>query len=253
MDMGKKMRVILADAGEEYRLLLKQALEETGEFDVVGCTGNGHEAQELVAHHQPELLITDLLLPELDGLALLRNLRQIKCTTKIIVMSAFCTEQMVQQVAQLGAYYFMTKPCQLDSLLALMRQAVQPEDGLLFFPAALEGIVSTYLHKMGMPAHLKGFRYARESILLSIREPDLLNALTKELYPRVAKIFGVNAAQVERSLRTAIEHTWDGGNQSMLQSYFRFSVSASKNKPCNGQFIAILAEDIRRQLHRHIV
>ena len=253
MNMGKKMRVILADAGEEYRLLLKQALEETGEFDVVGCTGNGREAQELVAHYQPEMLITDLLLPELDGLALLKHLRQVKCPTKVIVMSAFCTEQMTQQVAQLGAYYFLTKPSHLDSLLGLLRQACQPEEELLFFPAALEGIVTTYLHRLGMPAHLKGFRYVREAILLAIREPDTLNALTKELYPRVAQSFGVNASQVERSIRTAIEHTWDDGNQEMLQSYFRFSVSAAKGKPCNGQFIAILAEDIRHQSHRMLV
>lgn len=251
--MGNKIRVILADASEEYRLLLKQALESTEEFEVVGCTGNGREARDMLTQFQPELFITDLMLPEVDGLALLKGISQGKAGTKSIVLSAFCTDQILQQVAQSGAYYFLTKPCQLESLLSLMRQACRQAEDAPVFPAALEGIVSTYLHKLGMPAHLKGFRYVRESILLAIREPDLLNALTKELYPRVAKSFGVNAAQVERSIRTAIEHTWDGGNQTMLHTYFRFSINPEKGKPCNGQFIAILSEDIRRQPHQYLV
>lgn len=251
--MGKKICVILADVSEEYRLLLKQALEHTEEFEVVGCTGNGREAQDMLALYQPELFITDLMLPEVDGLALLKGISQAKAGTKSIVLSAFCTDQILQQVAQSGAYYFLTKPCQLESLLSLMRQACRQTEDAFVFPAALEGIVSSCLHRLGMPAHLKGFRYVREAILLAIREPDTLDALTKELYPRVAQTFGVNAAQIERSIRTAIEHTWDSGNQTMLHTYFRFSVSAAKGKPCNGQFIAILSEDIRRQPHRMLV
>lgn len=248
--MESKIKVILADAGEEFRLLLKQAIEDTGEFEVIGCTGNGQEALRLIKSGQPQLLICDLMLPELDGLALLKGAAGCDRVPKSIVLSAFCTDQMIQRVAQLGAYYFLTKPCQLDSLLGLMRQACQPEEDQFTFPTALEGIVTSYLHKLGMPAHLKGFRYVREAILLTVREPDLLNALTKELYPRVAQSFGVNHTQVERSIRTAIAHAWDSGNHAMLQSYFRFSVSAAKGKPCNGNFIAILSEDIRRQLQR---
>ncbi|MDO4810983.1 MAG: sporulation transcription factor Spo0A [Eubacteriales bacterium] len=248
--MESKKQVVLVDATEEFRLLLKQAIEETGEFEVIGCTGNGREALDLIEKGQPQILITDLTLPELDGLALLTKSGQCSPSTKVIVLSAFCTDQMLQRIAQLGAYYFLVKPCQLDSLLGLMRQACQPAEAQFVFPAALEGIVTSCLHNLGMPAHLKGFRYVREAILLTVREPDLLNALTKELYPRVGKAFGVNHSQVERSIRTAIEHAWDDGNQPMLQSYFRFSVSAAKPKPCNGSFIAILSEDIRRQLYR---
>ena len=251
--MGRKNQVVLADAGAEFRLLLKQTIEESGEFEVVGCTGSGHDAFMSIQRNKPQLLITDLMLPELDGLALLRKSRQLNDAPKVIILSAFCTNEMVQRAAQLGAYYFLTKPCQLDSLLGLMRQACRPAEDDVVFPAALEGMVTAHLHKLGMPAHLKGFRYVREAILLAVREPDLLNALTKELYPRVAKAFGVNAPQVERSIRTAIEHAWDDGNQAMLQSYFRFSVSAAKGKPCNGHFIAILSEDIRRQVQRHRV
>lgn len=251
--MESKIKVVLADAGEEFRLLLKQAIEDTGEFEVIGCTGNGQEALRLIKSEQPQLLICDLVLPELDGLALLKEAAACAHAPKSIVLSAFCTERMTQRVAQLGAYYFLTKPCQLDSLLGLMRQACQPIDEQAAFPAALDGIVTSYLHKLGMPAHLNGFRYVREAILLTVREPDLLNALTKELYPRVAQAFGVNHTQVERSIRTAIEHTWDSGNHAMLQSYFRFTVSAAKGKPCNGNFIAILSEDIRRHLYRSTI
>lgn len=251
--MEGKIHVVLADASEEFRLLLKQAIEDTGEFEVVGCTGSGSEALAMVENYQPQLLITDLMLPERDGLSLLKDIGQHNGETQTIVLSAFCTDQTVQQVAQLGAYYFLSKPCHLDSLLSLMRQACQPAENAFAFHAALEGIVTAQLHKLGMPAHLKGFRYVREAIMLAVREPDVLNALTKELYPRVAKVFYVNASQVERSIRTAIEHTWDSGNQAMLQTYFRFSVSAAKGKPCNGHFIAILSEDIRCQLYRHMV
>lgn len=251
--MEGKIHVVLADAGEEFRLLLKQTIEDTGEFEVIGCTGSGSEALTLVEKYHPQLLITDLMLPERDGLSLLKGIRQSSDSTKAIVLSAFCTDQMIQQVAQSGAYYFLSKPCQLESLLALMRQACQPAENIFAFPSALEGIVTAQLHQLGMPAHLKGFRYVREAIMLAVRDPDILNALTKELYPRVANAFYANPSQVERSIRTAIEHTWDSGNQTMLQTYFRFSVSATKGKPCNGHFIAILSEDIRRQLHRHMV
>lgn len=251
--MERKTHVVLADAGEEFRLLLKQAIEDTREFEVIGCTGNGNEALTLVEKYRPQLLITDLMLPERDGLSLLKGIRQSSSKTKAIVLSAFCTDKTIQQVAQSGAYYFLSKPCQLESLLTLMRQACQPAEDSFAFPAALEGMITVQLHKLGMPAHLKGFRYVREAIMLAVRDPDVLNALTKELYPRVAKTFYANPSQVERSIRTAIEHTWDCGNQAILQNYFRFSVSAAKGKPCNGYFIAILSEDIRRQLHRHMV
>ena len=237
-------KILLADSSDEFRLLLRHALEETGEFHVVGDTGDGDEAWELIQQTSPDVVVMDVILPGLDGVSLLQRMPK---NVKTIVLSAFCSQNTVQEVMRLGAWYFIPKPAHLDSLLERIRQAVTPENGALSLPS-LESDVTAIIHEVGVPAHIKGYQYVREAIILAVQDMDVINAVTKVLYPEVAKRFHTTPSLVERAIRHAIEVAWDRGDLETLQSYFGYTVNSAKGKPTNSEFIAMIADRIR--LHK---
>ena len=159
--MEKRTRVLLADANEEFRILLRQLLEETGEFEVAASTGDGPMVMELVRRTKPELILMDVVLPGLDGFGILRQLAEEPGERKVIVISAFCSQQAVSRAVELGVYFFLPKPVNEESLLELMRQAVHPEQEEPYHAPALEGMVTAIIHEIGVPAHIKGYQYLR--------------------------------------------------------------------------------------------
>lgn len=240
--MEKRTRVLLADANEEFRILLRQLLEETGEFEVAASTGDGPMVMELVRRTKPELILMDVVLPGLDGFGILRQLAEEPGERKVIVISAFCSQQAVSRAVELGVYFFLPKPVNEESLLELMRQAVHPEQEEPYHAPALEGMVTAIIHEIGVPAHIKGYQYLREAIMITVRDMDVINAVTKVLYPEVAKRFATTPSRVERAIRHAIEVAWDRGDLETLQKYFGYTVSVSKGKPTNSEFIAMIAD-----------
>ena len=220
--MEIKASVVLADASEEYRTILKKTMESTGEFQVVGSAGSGVEALRLVQQLYPQLLIMDLVLPELDGFGLLKQLQSMgDRAPKIIVVSAFCVQRTVSQAVQMGVWYFLSKPCSEESLLELMRQAAQSQQEMGDFSPALEGQVTAIIHEIGVPAHIKGYQYLREAILIAVQDMDVINAVTKVLYPEVASRFSTTPSRVERAIRHAIEVAWDRGGSGDPAEVFR--------------------------------
>lgn len=161
--MNNKTRIILADPSEEFRILMRQVMEQEGDFEVIGSTGSGAEAMELVASRQPDVLVTEVVLPELDGFALLRRVKELPHPPQVVVVSAFCSQRTVREAAELGVHFFLPKPCSEQSLLERIREAVHPvnPDERGEFPAALEGIVTAMIHEIGVPAHIKGYQYLR--------------------------------------------------------------------------------------------
>ena len=248
--MENKVRIVLADANEEFRILLKQTLESTGEFEVVGSTGDGVEALHLVQQLRPQLLILDVVLPGLDGLGLLRQLQTLgDAAPRSIVTSAFCAQHVVSEAVELGVSFFLPKPCHEGSLMEHIRQACSPEvTGEGEFAPALEAMVTSIIHEIGVPAHIKGYQYLREAIMIAVENMDVINAVTKVLYPEVAKRFATTPSRVERAIRHAIEVAWDRGDLETLQKYFGYTVNSSKGKPTNSEFIAMIAD--RLQLER---
>lgn len=242
--MEAKSKVLLADSSEEFRLLLKQSLEESGEFRVVGDTGDGEMAWELIQQTDPDVVIMDVILPGLDGISLLQRMPR---NVKTIVLSAFCSQNTVHEVMRLGAWYFIPKPVNIDSLLEHIRQAVTPEDRIQSLPS-LEADVTAIIHEVGVPAHIKGYQYVREAIIMAVQDMDVINAVTKVLYPEVAKRFHTTPSRVERAIRHAIEVAWDRGDLETLQGYFGYTVNSSKGKPTNSEFIAMIADRLR--LHK---
>lgn len=246
--MENKVTVVLADANEEFRTMLRQRMEGTGEFHVAGSTENGDQALDLVRRLRPQLLVTDVVLPGLDGFGLLRQLNQLgQGAPRTIVVSSFCSRRTVAQVMEMGVYFFLPKPVNEESLLELMRQAAAPEQEEAPFAPALEGMVTAIIHEIGVPAHIKGYQYLREAIMIAVNDMDVINAVTKVLYPEVAKRFCTTPSRVERAIRHAIEVAWDRGDIETLQKYFGYTVNSAKGKPTNSEFIAMIADRLQLQ------
>ena len=250
--MANEVRVILADASEEFRILLKDTIEETGEFSVVGSAGDGEQLVQLVQELKPQLVIMDLVLPGLDGFGVLERMELMKDEApQIIVTSAFCSDRMVQQATQMGVYFFLPKPVSESSLMEHMRHAANPrEERNEVHAPALEGLVTGIIHEIGVPAHIKGYQYLREAIMIAVDDMDVINAVTKVLYPEVAKRFATTPSRVERAIRHAIEVAWDRGDLETLQHYFGSTVNSAKGKPTNSEFIALIADRLQLQMKR---
>ena len=238
--MQNMAKVLLADANEEFRALLAGAIEKTGEFTVVGSTGDGAEALSLVEEQRPDLLILDTVLPGMDGYGIQRRLPEVGAP-KTIVLSGFFSDRAASEVLELGASYYLTKPCQMDALLERMRTALAREADQER-SVDLVSAVTAIIHEIGVPAHIKGYQYLRQAIILTVRDMDLINAVTKVLYPAVAKHFNTTPSRVERAIRHAIEVAWDRGDLETLQKYFGYTVSNTKGKPTNSEFIAMIAD-----------
>ena len=238
--MQNTAKVLLADANEEFRALLAGAIEKTGEFTVVGSTGDGMEALRLVEEHKPDLLILDTVLPGLDGFGVLCRLPELGAP-QAIVLSGFFSDRAASEALELGAAYYLTKPCQMDALLERLRAAC-PREAPKPQPVDLRGAVTEIIHEIGVPAHIKGYQYLRQAIILTVQDMDLINAVTKVLYPAVAKHFNTTPSRVERAIRHAIEVAWDRGDLETLQKYFGYTVSNTKGKPTNSEFIAMIAD-----------
>ena len=246
--MENRINVLLADSGEETRMLLKDIIEATGEFSVVAVTGDGAEALRLYEELRPPLVVTEVALPELDGLALLSRLRQREDPPQVLVVSAFCSERVMGEAMRRGACYFMAKPVHAESLQEQLHAAVaKEEEAEPAHAPALEGSVTAIIHEIGVPAHIKGYQYLREAIMLAVADMDVINAVTKVLYPEVAKRFGTTPSRVERAIRHAIEVAWDRGDLETLQKYFGYTVNSAKGKPTNSEFIAMIADRLSLQ------
>jgi two-component system response regulator (stage 0 sporulation protein A) len=260
--MENKIKILIADSSEEYRILLTDILREEGDFEVVGDTGSGTEALKLTLEQKPNVILTDIILSGLDGLSVLEKLSEIPETSRpaVIVISGFSSEHALTEASALGASYYMQKPCDIPSLLSRIRLVCgngRSSSGMTFSSQggiqnqrqeqSLESLVTEIIHEIGVPAHIKGYQYLRESIILAVKDMDVINAVTKVLYPAVAKKFATTPSRVERAIRHAIEVAWDRGDLETLQKFFGYTVSNIKGKPTNSEFIAMIADRISLQ------
>ena len=244
--MENKIRVIIADPNEEYRLLLSDALNAEGDIEVCGSVGDGLKAMELIHERHPDVLLTEIVLSGIDGLGLLERLSDLPENTRpmAVVLTGFSSDHVLATAASLGASYFVQKPCDVSALAMRIRgiagrvktASVQPSFRIQARQEqSLESIVTEIIHEIGIPAHIKGYQYLREAIILTINDMDIINAVTKALYPAVAKKFGTTPSRVERAIRHAIEVAWDRGDLETLQKYFGYTVSNIKGKPTNSE------------------
>ncbi len=241
--MTNKKSIFLADPNEEFRAMLREMIEKAEEFTIIGDTGDGTEALDRICQLHPDLLLLDIALPGLDGLGLLEALRTSgEPMPKVMILSAFCGTQVLNDAEKLGVTYFIPKPCNPDSVMERMNsifaESAEPEN----YTVALKNMVTAVIHEIGVPAHIKGYQYLREAIIITVQDMDVINAVTKVLYPAVAKRFNTTPSRVERAIRHAIEVAWDRGDLETLQKYFGYTVSNAKGKPTNSEFIAMIAD-----------
>lgn len=186
--MENRITVVLADANEEFRTALQQTLENAEGFDVVGSAADGLAAAQLVQEKRPQLLVMDLLLPGLDGFGVLEQLEKAKVQVKSLIVSALYRDQIVAQAMSHGVSFFMPKPCETASLLEQMRRAMNEGEESESESQSLEREVTAVIHEVGVPAHIKGYQYVREAIVIAVQDMDVINAVTKVLYPEVRAV-----------------------------------------------------------------
>ncbi len=248
--MDATKRILLADTGVEFRAILSDALAKEPDFQVVGETADGAELVALARELKPDAVIMEMVLTGMDGLEVLDELSALKDPPKILVLSSYIRGNVIGEAAARGADFFLTKPCKLSTVCQRLRQVMSP-GGLESEREGtnnLERQVTSIIHEVGVPAHIKGYQYLREAIMIAVEDMDVINAVTKVLYPEVAKTFDTTASRVERAIRHAIEVAWDRGDLETLQKYFGYTVSNAKGKPTNSEFIAMIAD--RLQLER---
>ncbi len=248
--------ILIADSNDEFRSTLMDTLKNEQDLEVIAQTADGEETIQLVKDLNPDVLVMDLVLGHMDGFDVLQEVSGLPVS--ILVVSGFAKGCMADQVALQGGDYYMMKPCRITSVVERIRllanQHWTKEDGEGLEETELrqnlEANVTAIIHEIGVPAHIKGYQYLREAIIMTVLDMDIINAVTKVLYPEVAEKFGTTASRVERAIRHAIEVAWDRGDLDTLQKYFGFTVSNSKGKPTNSEFIAMIADRLvlqRRQ------
>jgi len=252
--MGNKTKILIADSGEDFYKLLAERIKSEEDLKLVGKASNGEDAIQMVIDLDPDVLLIDVVLPKIDGLSVLERLNRMQRRPSVIVTSNFSNEHVVSEAASLGASYFMAKPCDMDSLFSRIRQIMgrgRPQTESKPYKAqreqSLESMVTEVIHEIGVPAHIKGYQYLREAIILAVNNMDMINAVTKVLYPEVAKTFDTTPSRVERAIRHAIEVAWDRGDIEVLQKFFGYTVSNIKGKPTNSEFIAMIADRLQLQ------
>lgn len=245
--------VFIADSAEDFCSGLTAALQRADGFRVVGTAGDGEQAIRMIEEKKPDILVLDLMLAKKDGLSVLKSIANMEHKPITLATSAFLTEYVSTAAANLGVRYLMLKPCDMAALVERMEEIRGGES--LRYPVprradkvSIETLVTNIIHEIGVPAHIKGYQYLREAIIIAVNDMDVINAITKVLYPEVAKAFGTTPSRVERAIRHAIEVAWDRGDLDTLQKFFGYTVSNTKGKPTNSEFIALIADKLQLQL-----
>lgn len=260
-----KISVLIADDNKEFCSILNDYLLNQKDIVVTGIAKDGREALELIQQKQPDLVVLDIIMPHLDGLGVLEKLNgmDLDKMPRVIVLSAVGQDKITQQAITLGADYYVVKPFDMDIFTKRIREMFNTQDvetkrrsvstqvvereaaATSRGPIDLETEITSIIHEIGVPAHIKGYMYLRETITMVVNDMELLSAVTKELYPSIAKKYNTTASRVERAIRHAIEVAWGRGQVDAINKLFGYTVHNEKGKPTNSEFIAIIADKLR--------
>lgn len=246
--MEKRITVLVADENREFNEICVKALKNEG-FNVISETRNGEYAAESIIREKPDAALVSMNLSVLDGVAVTGCVKEKGVDTLMCVYTNASTPFLEREAVQAGVAYFLAKPLDFKLLANRLRNnvTVSEEYGISFDPQ-LEMSVTEIIHQIGVPAHIKGYYYIRESILLAVTDVDILNSVTKKLYPEVARRYNTTASRVERAIRHSIEVAWDRGDIDTLNRYFGYTVNNNRGKPTNSEFIAMIADKLRLKM-----
>lgn len=251
-----KVRLILADDNNSLRQQLAEYFSMREEFEVVGLAADGVEAFELLKSANADAMLLDVIMPRMDGFAVLQKWNELKDrpNTQIILLTALGRDDFIARAMELGGAYYIVKPFDMEAsaqriLDICKKQAAQPQVRHEAPPSANsvsseEQLANLFL-SIGIPAHIKGYGYLREAVRLVLEQPEIINRITKELYPGIARRFGTTPSKVERAMRHAIEVAWSRGRLENINQIFGYRVFEADDKPTNGEFIALIADKLR--------
>ena len=254
--MEYKTKLLIADENPVWRAQVREGLMRAGYRNIEEAV-NGEEALLKISHFHPEVVLLDVWLSKLDGIGVLRNARAMdwngEKAPSFIVVSSVSNQNIFIQASEAGADLCLLKPVNLASLadhiqsIATHRMQDIPAIALQETEKGpdIESQVTQIIHQIGVPAHIKGYQYLRTAILLTIKDSDIINSVTKVLYPSVAKKYATTTSRVERAIRHAIEVAWDRGDVDTLNSYFGYTIQNNRGKPTNSEFIAMIADNLR--------
>ncbi|HHV39019.1 MAG TPA: sporulation transcription factor Spo0A [Tepidimicrobium sp.] len=263
----EKATVLIVDDNKEFCDILRSFIEKDEQFEVVGIARDGLEALDKISEEQPDVLILDVIMPHLDGLGVLEKMRslELKKRPKVLMLSAVGQDKITQRAIELGADYYVVKPFDFEVFVQRLKQVIST-DGLdsrlknsyikmsildeanIDTATSLEARITNVIHEIGVPAHIKGYQYLREAIIMVIQDMELLGAVTKELYPNIADVYNTTPSRVERAIRHAIEVAWTRGKIDTINKIFGYTVNTDKGKPTNSEFIAMIADKLRLEI-----
>ena len=270
--MNEKITVLISDDNNEFATTLANYLEKDEDMQVVGMAKDGEEALSIISTLKPDVVLLDVIMPHLDGLGVLERLSSMRLEKRpiCIMLSAVGQDKITQKAITLGAQYYVVKPFDIEVLIKRIKELryYQPSTNRGSFIVketksqyidipqqidkksedGLEALVTNIIHEVGVPAHIKGYQYLREAIMMVVNDIDIINQITKQLYPDIAKKYHTTPSRVERAIRHAIEVAWGRGEPAVVENIFGYTVSASKGKPTNSEFIAMIADKLRLEI-----
>lgn len=271
--MKEKITVLIADDNQEFSTTLATYLKNQDDMVVIGRAKDGNEAIDMIPNLMPDIVLLDVIMPHLDGIGVLEKINMMKMNKRpiCIMLSAVGQDKITRKAIELGAEYYVVKPFDIDLLISRIRELknYKPSQGNNFISKEsqiskpqyieissdkgkleenIEALVTNVIHEVGVPAHIKGYQYLREAIIMVVNDIDVINQITKSLYPQIANKFSTTPSRVERAIRHAIEVAWGRGQQDVVENIFGYTISAAKGKPTNSEFIAMIADKLRLEL-----
>ncbi len=254
--MDKQIKILLVDNSEHFGVPCAKIMRENG-VDVEIVEKDGKKAVDAICALHPDVVMLDFFLPHMDAITVIKNTytKSLAHVPQFMVMSGFDNPNLEREAILGGADYFIIKPfdaaqmaMRIRTLCGKVKQSDKAETVSDTRDASLEMRVTEIIHQIGVPAHIKGYQYLRDAILMAIEDDDIINAVTKRLYPAVAKKHATTSSRVERAIRHAIEVAWDRGDVDVLNAYFGYTIHTGRGKPTNSEFIAMIADKFRLQL-----
>lgn len=255
--MKEKIRIFIADDNVEFVSTLTSYLSKQEDMEIIGTASDGLEAVQKITTLKPDVALLDVIMLHLDGIGVLEKLNELEVELPICIMlSGVGQDKITSRAISLGAEYYIVKPFELEMLVKRIRELTEVKlpTQITYIgknnqkEESIEAKVTNIIHEVGVPAHIKGYQYLRDGIIMAIEDAEVINQITKQLYPDLAKKYHTTASRVERAIRHAIEVAWGRGQLEFVESIFGYTINANKGKPTNSEFIAMISDKLRLEL-----
>ena len=253
--MKNEFKVLIAEEESAFSSCSAETYKEKG-ITAKFCEKDGYKVLDAIKEFKPDVVLMDMFMSNIDGVGVMRSVKKSEGTSKpvFVILSGFDSSMLEKEALSAGAAYYVIKPFRAEDLLDRITElltccmddsSAKKGSEVYSIDRELEITITDILHQIGVPAHIKGYHYLRDSITMSVKRPEIINAVTKELYPSVAQKHDTTPSRVERAIRHAIEVAWDRGDVDVLNSYFGYTIHNSRGKPTNSEFIAMIADRLR--------